>query len=118
MSGDSFCKLDSAKVEVKKFSAFNPHVWGLFLQEEAATVTKLSDLIFQSPCLGTLFASVIQYHYIVSLISIFQSPCLGTLFASGIAEREGVNLIRVFQSPCLGTLFARSESYTREERYN
>ena len=36
--------------------AFNPHVWGLFLQDARTKLDEILDIVFQSPCLGTLFA--------------------------------------------------------------
>ena len=134
MFGDSFCKLKVEKksnfIEISFQSpclgtlfashqaashniplfatTFNPHVWGLFLQVEVVDAMKyMLKPHFQSPCLGTLFASWSVDSGKWFVILNFQSPCLGTLFASYWAAHWQLPTLLDFQSPCLGTLFAR-----------
>ena len=134
MFGDSFCK-ELAKILVKAIKtpfnphvwglflqeegrereapsecfAFNPHVWGLFLQEKNDCETAPQRFGFQSPCLGTLFARdarlVMPLHLLKLSIPMFgDSFCKYVFFYICIIKKKG------FQSPCLGTLFARTEN--------
>ncbi len=58
MLGDSFCKFEGFRPEKTHFLPFNPHAWGLFLQAFFLPFLSSPETInFQSPCLGTLFAS-------------------------------------------------------------
>ena len=93
MLGDSFCKLDEV------FELLHAYLEG-----------------FQSPCLGTLFASaIIRIKRILLHLRVFQSPCLGTLFASyerrlTEKERKGLSI------PMLGDSFCKYVFCPREER--
>ena len=86
--------------------AFNPHAWGLFLQARDGLAPPGSLRAFNPHAWGLfLQASSVSSRVTVTFPS-FQSPCLGTLFASISKLAEEYRRI-VFQSPCLGTLFAR-----------
>ncbi len=106
MSGDSFCKDWVKGLKGATDKTFNPHVWGLFLQEKGGIeLCGASELSF-NPHVWGLFLQVAFAGMFAGYTSIFQSPCLGTLFASRRWLRELVKDY-YFQSPCLGTLFAR-----------
>ena len=110
MSGDSFCKISTSFASNRRYESFNPHVWGLFLQEEYDRYGKrLHSIVFQSPCLGTLFASqewiIRDYDEVKSTFN----PHVWGLFLQVLicATMSGKHQV-FFQSPCLGTLFASS----------
>ena len=71
-------------------TSFNPHVWGLFLQDGWGGGEARAGEDFQSPCLGTLFARKGKCNLLSFFHRHFQSPCLGTLFASrGDGQHNG-----------------------------
>ena len=106
MSGDSFCKGKEHAVWGRSWEAFNPHVWGLFLQEDILRFYKNKQITrFQSPCLGTLFARGVKIIVLWQLTTL-SIPMSGDSFCKTMCSSEiGVNASS-FQSPCLGTLFA------------
>ena len=133
MLGDSFCKTVKGAVGVCQRHPFNPHAWGLFLQvKDKLPVAATPKRVFQSPCLGTLFARRQQVLQVATNVITFNPhawglflqevyssppgienldvlsiPMLGDSFCKSTSP-EGRSLLRFlnFQSPCLGTLFA------------
>ena len=83
MLGDSFCKLfHKSRLRSVEKQTFNPHAWGLFLQVKAGLFKIPNKLGLSIPMLGDSFCkSVGSVENDLSGIA-FQSPCLGTLFAS------------------------------------
>ena len=134
MFGDSFCKVRLESPSLRTlFYAFNPHVWGLFLQAVILRHVPLnSSTILSIPMFGDSFCKFLKISVAVvaTVFVTFQSPCLGTLFASEEAQHLPANTFILsipmfgdsfckviassssqattlsFQSPCLGTLFA------------
>ena len=84
MLGDSFCKLCHVLEEYYQKTTFNPHAWGLFLQGDIGIVwLKDGKELLSIPMLGDSFCKVKGWRMPPNTVYVFQSPCLGTLFASG-----------------------------------
>ena len=130
--GTLFARLLTPAGEVYDARAFNPHAWGLFLQDIAEITGNYITINLSIPMLGDSFCKLLLFlskrkdaktlsipmlgdsfcklkaEVIRSVEKVyFQSPCLGTLFASCPARRVCCWWLPNFQSPCLGTLFAR-----------
>ncbi len=91
-------------------STFNPHVWGLFLQanppQGEVGVTYLSI-----PMSGDSFCKKNKLSTPDSLLLTFQSPCLGTLFASSPAQQAQRFQQHPLSIPMSGDSFCKLVAY-------
>ena len=84
MFGDSFCK-NLLQTSSSTFAqTFNPHVWGLFLQAHRGRQPRRMEDTFQSPCLGTLFASSRSANFL-NLLKSLSIPMFGDSFCKTVA---------------------------------
>ncbi len=112
MLGDSFCKLTLSEELLVVLLPFNPHAWGLFLQD--FNVLAYRDFIKKTfnPHAWGLFLQEMLDAEIEKSKKRLSIPMLGDSFCksgTGCNVRDG---IQNFQSPCLGTLFASRHTAT------
>ena len=107
MFGDSFCK-SAGSCRVRRPSlAFNPHVWGLFLQEKEKVMRELKEKLLSIPMFGDSFCKdIFSPSFQPMDIRTFNPHVWGLFLQADNEVRDNVAGGIGFQSPCLGTLFA------------
>ena len=133
MLGDSFCKALTILMEITKLACtFNPHAWGLFLQEEAWRSGRSGGRRLSIPMLGDSFCKPLRrqdqgrerfrafnphawglflqapmnMYAVEGFIRTFNPHAWGLFLQATHVDVGLVRVIAHFQSPCLGTLFA------------
>ena len=82
MLGDSFCKTIGQHIgSFQLYLTFNPHAWGLFLQDVWCRSYRFTTYRSFNPHAWGLFLQVSNGDNYDYFVVNFQSPCLGTLFA-------------------------------------
>ena len=106
MLGDSFCKEELQRRIAEEAGTFNPHAWGLFLQARSLPLPSASGKALSIPMLGDSFCKLTVIAGGKLLKVAFQSPCLGTLFASfgWVNEKSIRNYLSI---PMLGDSFCK-----------